>query len=455
MKKILSFILSAGILIFGCSIHTYAQVRQVRTIELSDPKITLAIPENFYVLTTDGPIDDYALSLLGYGSRDEWIDSARLSNIYLDAFSSDYNNEIIVTRIDNLISNMSELPDSAIDALIPTLVKMYAAAGYTVENQKIEKINEIKYVILECSGNVNGMSDRFVQHYTIIDSNAINITYHSYSGTISLIDRLIINDVISSVTYGYHIAPMTIPETPSFLFRDEETGTSFTVPSNWTKEALSKERQVLDAKFASTDGEKIILYGSADVWDSLPFLNKITTPRRDYSFSNMSSDEISELVDEFYDSGISLSKESVAGIDYYKSQTTSSQQAYGLELEVTMTQYLTVQNGYGYIYQFSGSEKDSHYQEFCELLRSVEYSYDDSESNIVGIAVVSVISAIVMIVIISAIKKKHKKNNSNTNSDTKESEDHGIPRCFYCSKCGKGIPASSRFCPYCGEKTVR
>ncbi len=450
MKRIMALSLICILLCLAFPSLGYADGR---TIELNEPKMSLTIPDSYYVLSTDGLIDDYAVSLLGYDSSDEWKKSAREDNIYLDAFSPDFLKEIVVTRIDNLLTNFSELPDAAIKAFIPTLVKVYAAAGYSVEKQTVESINGVKYVVLECSGHVNSLDDCFIQHYTIIDSNAINVTYHNYSGIISLEERRAIDDLMNSISYRYRFTSTVAESTAALLFRDEETGTTFTVPANWKEKELSQERQTIDNKFCSTDGESTILYGSIDIWNIIPFFNRIFRARNDYNISNISPDEMRDYFKELGAEGISLSKEVISGVEYYKCVASTKEQVYGLEFDVVMTQYLTLLNGYGYLFQFGGTENDTHYQDFMDLLQSVEYKSDRSQFNYLGIIIVSTIAIVIIMVCVIITKKTRRKtvkNYAGNPSESKKLEPHFC----YCHKCGKRIPISSSFCPHCGEKLI-
>lgn len=156
-----------------------------------------------------------------------------------------------------------------------------------------------------------------------------------------------------------------------FLYKDNDTGVEFSVPANWTQEALSKEREFLDVKFTSDrDAGKSILYGSTDLWAELSSSERDGLSRSDLNNSVFSMDEIADAM------GVTqsdLSKVTYGGSEYYQ-----------YVLGTTVTGLTRVENGYAYSFQFSGDKSNSLYRDFEALLESVTYPSSESTSSYDG-----------------------------------------------------------------------
>ncbi len=454
MKRTLTSILLLIVFVVALPLSAYADSK---TIQLDEPKMTLEIPGDFYVLGMDSS-EKEALALLGY-SQKEWHEIAETSNFYMNAFSEDFTKEIVINMTDSPLTNLSEMPDNTISGvLVPALEEVYTGLGYTINSVEIFKINGIKYIRIDSSGNAT--ADRGIQYATIIEGNTINITYHNYTGNISSKELALIDDLMDSVSFGYESAAVSIRKTEPFVFRDEKTGTEFTVPANWEKKEFKAERQYLDAKFGSTDDENMILYSSQDGWDEFSESEKKHNKRSDMTLSTMPEKEVKEAAQEMVAAiggkDAKYSRETIGGHEYYKIQYTMTNEDYGIKLVLDGTSFFTIENGYAYLFQFNGNEKSPHYQDMIKLLESIQYPAPETEaenSKEAGTGLIIVAAVILIGAIAFLLLKKKKVADAVASQPVKTTPDMPLPACF-CTNCGNPLPQGSKFCPNCGTGVI-
>lgn len=259
-----------------------------------------------------------------------------------------------------------------------------------------------------------------------------------------------------------------------WTYTDRKTGLLFTVPKGWEEASMNSKHQYLDAKFVSkADPTKIVLYGSSDLWKTLSASEKKGLKRSDIDNRVLTEDLLLTLTGA---SG-SLQEKAFSGKTYYIYSAKASGSVSGRVVTVSMTYAFCVDNGFLYMFQFSGSESDPYYADFTSILSSVKYpSQTSSQDSSVTIIVVSLIALLLITGVVAFVvfKKKHKvqtsrqtppqftapaANTGNSNSSVERSNqtERAPPlstACWpNCPNCGKPIPSDSKFCPLCGQKT--
>lgn len=238
----------------------------------------------------------------------------------------------------------------------------------------------------------------------------------------------------------------------SIVYKDQDTGASFTIPDGWTQEALSKDREFIDIKFTSTQFEgATILYGSTDVWSQMTASEKAGYTRAECDNSIFTKADVAEM----YSVPVSSVKEvTYNGQTYYKAEVTTYAEAYGITLPVTMTQVFRIENGWWYSFQVSGTSADKHYGDFEDLLRTVEYpKTDNSSSGFVLIAVLVVAAAAIVGVVVYKKKKLSVCTTPAASTSPEQPQPTETSSDFvFCHMCGTQLPADSTFCHKCGTK---
>ena len=441
------------------------------TYDLDELGLQVTIPDGYSVITRDTRASDPIFSDLGT-TKSALISQFESSNIYLNAISDTYNEEVVVTMTENSLSNFSLLSDTALNTLASTLVNQYADYGINVSKYEIYQHSQAKFVRVYFTDT--GKTVHGLQYYTIYDGKAMNFTMRSYEGSLSSRQETAIKTIVDSIKYDN--APPVADQgedTNSFIHTDTDSGVTFTVPANWKQEAFSKDREFIDVKFVSTkeDGCTMI-YGSTDMWSQMSASDKVGYTRSDLNNSAFTKSDIAEMYSTTADK---ISTVTYNGIEYFKGETNYTSDAYGVDITVKMTQLVYIDNGWMYMFQFGGTSTHKLYFDFESLLKSVQYptvsnvggvgstnnttsnnpnDNTDDSSGIIAVVVLLVIVAVIVVVVIVSRKKNQSEPANYTliyNTPTPEPPRKPEP-VIYCTKCGQALPLDSDFCHKCGTK---
>ena len=464
MKKVLTTVFAFALITsFFCTTTAFAATN---TYDLSALGLEVTIPSGYSVLTRDTPANDPIFGRLGT-TRAALISQFESSNIYLNAISNSIDEEIVVTMVSNSISNFSLFSDTTLQTLASGLVKEYTNYGINVLDYEIYQHAQAKFIKVYFTDSANTVHG--LQYYTVYDGKAMNFTMRSYTGSLSPQQENTIQVIVDSIKY--HTAPL-LPDsgenTDASVYTDTESGVKFTVPANWKQEAFTKDREYIDVKFVSTkEAGCCIIYGSTDIWGQLSASDRAGKSRADFNNSSLTKSDIAEVY------GTTADKISVVtynGVQYYKGETTKSSDAIGLDISVTMTQLVCIDNGWMYTFQFSGTSESKYYADFESLLNSVRYPTtagvgaansirpgDVEAGNVIAIAlpIIIVIGGIILIVYIR--KKKAEEDDEFFYTEIAEYKSSAPPKSnsapsLTCKNCGQVLPPDSGFCHKCGTK---
>ena len=401
MKKLYSFVL---MLIMVLSMSTTVFAASSKSYQLDDLGMSIDIPSGYVTFTRNISDNDPNLATYGLNKKD-LSDLMKSGNIYLNAWDKDVTFEIVVTMIDSTITDFNLMSDTMLNTLASSFKSEYANSGVTVEQYEVYQHDQAKFIKIYIN-QPNGSDKAYgLQYYTVYDNKAINVTMQSYSGKIDSNKEAILQSIVSTVHFAKEPLKLeSTPDTAAFTYKDKDTGTEFVVPANWTQDTLSKDRQFLDVKFTSNQEPGLcILYGSTDMWSEMSASEKKGYSRADLNNELFTLDEFAETM------GVPKSNVSTVSYgdkEYYKYTTTMTSSSYGVNLEVTMTCLMRLENGYAYTFQFSGDNKNAYYKDFESLLGSVKYPaiQSSASANLMSeFSVVNILLSLLITIIIYSV----------------------------------------------------
>lgn len=408
--------------------------------EIPEFDLTLSIPDGYDVFTRNIRANDPLLAEYGL-TRDDVMDILG-DNVYLDAMELQGNDEIVVTLFEDMGLDFSGLGDTALLLLASGLQESYEESGVTVFSTEVYHHPKLNFMCLYFyipENNAYGL-----QYYTIYDGNALSVTLRSYFGAISDAQEKKIQSVVDSITIpSYTPEQPQTEETPAFLYTDQETGTTFTVPAGWTERGLSKEREYLDVIFSfAADPGLQIMYGSKDLSSELSFWDRLFVNQDD-----LYEEYCALLAEEMGISESSVRAKTYNGKKYFIVEAPYSSDEYGMKLTVTVTQAMHIEGGWVYLFQFMGDQSNPFYEEFEKVLESVEYGNVGPRSGnaqVIAITLVALMVALILLAIVISTRKQKK-----------EAGDMDVPQYVYCPSCGKRMPDDSWFCDSCGARLTK
>lgn len=338
------------------------------SLYFSELDLKVVVPSGFDVFTRDTAANDPNLKKYGV-TRDQLISTMKAQSSYLDAMGSDGFTELTITMFKSDWSDFNLLSDTALKTLFSSIKDEYSKMGLSVSKYEIYSHTQAKFIKMYASRNVTGGTIYTLQYTTVYSGKTINFTLQSYAGkAVSATQEATIKKLVDSAQFGSAPATTSVPKsTEAFVYSDKTGKIKFTVPANWREEPLSKEREIIKAKFV-TDQEPglSMLYGYYDLWSEMSTAEKAGQTR---SSINMSAFSRSDIAEAF---GISESKvKSVTynGQQYYQAEVVS--ESMGLSVETTILYH--IDNGYMYQFQFFGTPSDKYFKDFESLVRSVVY----------------------------------------------------------------------------------
>lgn len=345
--------------------------------------ISVEIPSNYHILTRDTESSNPIWGIIGWEQAD-MLSFMTTNHLYMDLIDENFDHEITVSMEENDISNFNDFARSGLEFISSTFTTGFAEYGMQVEDTEIYEQGQAKFIKVLYSVTDNGAITYVLQYYTVYNYKAINFRLFSYSGAISSNHETIMQRMIDRLDFGNTPQPTTfIPATSGYVYNDPESNAFFSVPNNWTEKPLTKQREVIDAKFASYDDPGIVfLFSCTDLWcegwspDERAEIEASGITRYDFDFEVASLLlDLPLAIPDMYDPSLStadIHKVHYGNCDFYIFETLSNDQSWGIELNMNVTLALTIQDGYFYVFYFSSTNENPLFSDYESILKSFD-----------------------------------------------------------------------------------
>ncbi len=341
------------------------------TYDLDELGMSIDLPEDLVVFTRDIKSNDPNLSEYGL-TKDSMISLMQERNIYLNAWDENISYEITVTMVDSPFADYNQFSDTSLNSLMPTLASEYESLGITFTKSELYQHTQAKFIKIYISQPNSGDTVYGLQYNTVYDNKAINVTLQSYSGKIDSNKESLIKEIVDTIHFDTELQLLDTPApTEAFTYTDSGSGVSFTVPANWTEEPMTEEREYIDAKFISIlDPGMCMIFTSQDLWSLLTDAEKQQYSRSEADNSLFTKADVAAIYG-CQESDVSMVTFSDREYFYTEVETTGS--SYGFTVSIPMTYLVRCENGYMYIFQFSGTRDSEYYGDFKDLMNSVVF----------------------------------------------------------------------------------
>ena len=351
-------------------VPTENQPASEKTYAIGEIGMSITIPDGdgVFTLSPDIKDGDPALSFAGYSSAAVAINTMKANNQYLDSYDQSSNTEIIITMADSAFNDYRTFSDLTLDTLASITISSYEEIGIEYLNREIYETDQAKYVLMYLRSKTE--SKDILQFNTSIAEKTVNITFSKYDAEMTEKDVAAAKAIVATAVYDAEPVTIEVEETEAFTYTDPLTKTSITIPANWREEALSQDRDTLDAKFISNDGNGYVLFGVTDLMEDSGLSEAL---RAELDIDN-DSDEANEIATTF--AGMmpaeSWEIQTIGGTKYII-LAVSVGELLGYSIDVNSTYAVTIKNGYYFLYQYYGDTESAHYSEFMEMLGNVNY----------------------------------------------------------------------------------
>ena len=471
MKRLIS-LFAVLLMIVSVNVPVRANMDEYTIKELG---VTLSIPDQYYVLTRNTPASSDIFSLLGI-SKSDMLDRLADGHIYLSAIAPFFDEEISVTMTPIEIDDFNGVDDATFSSLASRVEDYYIDKDFSVLDCEIYTHKQRRFI--KTYGKINSQSTYVIQYLTVVDHKAMCFMLHSYDGDITTAQEATCRAVVNSISFHDSV---TIPaqnssakkaadaDSKDSVYRDDETGVTFSIPADWEELPFAKPKEIYTVKFAlKKSAATFILFGAVDLWNEIPSIKKLGAVRADVDDSVFSKSDIAEMASLQVSS---ITDKTYNGIHYYEAVVQQSLEEFA-GLTVTVTQRIHVQDGWMYLFAFSGNKNSIGYSDFEYVMNSVVIgeaessdlpaSVEDAPSEVtiptedaVGIIVMAIVIMAGVAVIIILIKKaKAPVQDPPTTRENRiqSPEIHEYPKKRYCHRCGTELSANSLYCRRCGAK---
>ena len=255
---------------------------------------------------------------------------------------------MIITMQDSPLEDFNLYSDTELSALAEQSGSEFEAIGYTYLKSDVYQHEQIKFLKIYITQPIGDATAYGLEYFTTYDGKAISLTM-SFSNQITASDEATLKSIVDSVVFN--AAPQTAETTAP-------AGASTFI--------------------SSEDSNMRITYTRYDAWGKMTAEEQAGLNRSDADIDKFTKEQIATIY------GISpddIEMVTYGGTEYYKTTLSKTDTTYGTNITVTITQVFTMDDGYLYLFMFTGTSDSALYADFETVLSSVKYEGQEAVSS--------------------------------------------------------------------------
>lgn len=331
------------------------------SIEIKNERLTLNIDDSvWYVITRDNVYNNPEVEELGL-SADTLYESLLKDNIYLNAavFYKDSNTclEMFLRETEaGDLYNLSSLSSSEASSFTAKLLSDLGFGGTVGYSSKvITTPQQYKFIRLEYPDS----GFYITEYFTAVNGQGYLLSFQTLAPFIDW-EYQEMEKIVDSIAFS---------SCSALTYKETESGVTFSVPAGWVEAPKKDNWEYIDTKFVSSHDERIaILCMFSDAYEDLNNLQKKLYSRDDVNNSSFTYEDIAEM---FGCDAQDISSVSYGGKEYYMAEIFKSDNSYNITIPITLL--ALCENGYVYMYQFSGHSDSEYFDDFESLVASAKY----------------------------------------------------------------------------------
>lgn len=370
MRKLLRMLFVMGLMVLLFAVPAFAEEDMVQ-YSIEELGMSIDVPSDYVVFTKDMAEDDPVFSYYGISKSD--LESVMAPEDYLYILNLKDNSGIQISMTEGDVKDFNLLSDETLAVLEENLESGYLQDDSGPATAEIYRHKQAKFFKIEAGGEDG--SSHICKYYTAYNGQYITVLFLMQGEVFDSSRGNAIKEIVDSINFDTPpMTPETAPVyTPSYGYVYSDSGLKFNVPDNWTEIKTPESILRRYTQFVSDlDSMICITFAATDL-----YIEGGAARRQD--IDNSSLDE-EDLMDSVTGSNKEISKATYGGKEYFKLKYTTTSVEDGIIYDATVTNLIFCENGYMYMYQFSGDENNIYFKDFESLLSSAIYPEVEKDS---------------------------------------------------------------------------
>lgn len=340
--------------------------------------LSLSIPSQFVAITRED-VSNYDFFQKTNGTDlSEFLEYMQENYIILQAMEEDLYHELTIITFEGEMFDMESITEEDLLVINEYVVEDFKEEGIETSGYKLYQHSQKNFLQQDMTATKDGYTMYSRQYTTTTDSGfTVILMMYCFSGSSGDDCHSTLRQIVDSMQFDSALNTPQADSDPAsrYTYTDMLTQTSFEVPENWVVYSREIEEDKTRTIFISTeDIDEEIIYVSFNVWPDWPGRLYMKGSRADINNSLFSP--------KIYAESLDIPEEDVTKVKY------GDNEFYFVDLKSYITEEempgrnVMIQlayNGHMHSFQYIGSGDEQFYQDFEQIVSSLELGSKTAE----------------------------------------------------------------------------